>query len=221
MKLYDYAFSNAPVRIRIVLYLKKVPFDRVEVDLLNGETANGRALCELNPQGMVPMLVDGDLIVNQSMAIAEYLNEVFPHPDLLPQDARERARVRSLAQMIACDGQPLVNLKVRRFLTGTLRFSRQEMLSWVQHWLASSLREYDAMLERDSIRGTYSHGHNPTLADAFLIPQVQLARRFQVELAPYTSVMRVYDQCMTISAFQEATSEYLLKEPEFGLDLLC
>lgn len=220
MKLYDYAFSNAPVRIRIVLYLKKVPFDRIEVDLLRCDAAPSRVLHGLNPQGMVPTLVDGDLVINQSLAIAEYLEEVFPHPNLLPKDARERARVRSLAQMIACDGQPLVNLKVRRFLTGTLRFSREGMLSWVQHWLANSLRDYDAMLERSSMRGPYSHGDGPTLADAFLIPQVQLARRFQVDLAPYSSVMRVHDQCMSISAFQEATAEYLLKDPEFGLDLL-
>ena len=148
------AFSNAPVcGIRIVLYLKKVPFDRVEVDLLScGDCKWQWRFVKVNPCEWCRMLVDGDLIVNQSMAIAEYLDESSFRSCLSAAAgcAGARARVRSLAQMIACDGQPLVNLKVRRFLTGQLRFSRQEMLSWVQHWLASSLREYDAMLESKS-----------------------------------------------------------------------
>jgi len=218
MKLYDYSFSNAPVRARIVLYLKNVPFDRIEVDLLHCKQTDGHSLLELNPQGMVPTLVDGNLMLNQSVAIAEYLDEVFPTPSLMPRDAKGRARVRSLALMIACDGQPLVNLRVRRFLTGELRFSHQAMLSWVRHWLASSLREYEAMLARNPAGGNFSHGDTPTLADVFLIPQVQLARRFGVDFAPYPSILKVHDRCMLLPAFQRATSEYFLEEPGFGLD---
>ena len=218
MKLYSYAFSNAPVRARIVLYLKGIPFDRIEVDLLQCKDSNGDSFFEINPQGMVPTLVDGDLILTQSVAIAEYLDEVFPTPRLMPTNPKGRARVRSLALMIACDGQPLVNLRVRRFLTRNLHFSNAAMLSWVRHWLASSLREYEAMLKKSLFTGSFSHGDAPTLADAFLVPQVLLARRFGVNLTPYTLVLKVHDQCMSLAPFQRATSEYLIEDPAFGLD---
>ena len=218
MKLYDYAFSNAPVRVNIVLYLKNIPFDRVEVDLLRCKQADGDSLLDLNPQGMVPTLVDGDLMLNQSVAIAEYLDEVFPTPRLMPSDAKGRALVRSLALMIACDGQPLVNLRIRRFLTRELGFSRDEMLAWVRRWLAGSLREFEAMLKKSPARGRYSYGDSPTLADVFLVPQVLLAKRFGVDPAEFADVLKVHQECMRLDAFRKAAEKYVLEDPEFGLE---
>jgi len=218
VKLYDYAYSNAPVRARIVLYLKKIPFDRISVDLLKAAKAGDSSFLELNPQGMVPTLVDGALIINQSVAIAEYLDEAFPTPRLLPGDAKDRARVRSLALMVACDGQPVVNLRIRRFLTGELGFSRSAMIAWVRHWLGTSLSEYEAMLQRYPVKGAFSHGEDVTLADVFLVPHVVLARRFGVDLSPYRQAMKIHQSCMSIEAFQRAISEYILEDPAYGLD---
>jgi maleylacetoacetate isomerase len=219
MKLYDYAFSNAPVRARIVLYLKNVPFDRVGVDLLECRQPGEGSFREVNPQGMVPTLVDGDLVLNQSVAIAEYLDEIHPAPRLLPRDAKGRARVRSLALMIACDGQPVVNLRIRRFLTGELGFSRAAMLAWVRHWLATSLTEYETMLVRYPVQGTFSHGEEVTLADVFLVPHVVLATRFGVDLSPYRRAMEIHQRCASIDAFKRALAEYVLEDPAYGLGI--
>ncbi len=217
MELYNYAFSNASVRTRIVLYLKNISFKLIDIDLLQCQV-DGRSFLELNPQGMVPTLVDGDLTLNQSLAIAEYLDEIFPTPALLPSDMKHRARVRSLALMIACDGQPIVNLRVRRYLRTRLKFSRQQLLVWMRHWLDTSLSEYETLIRRDSRRGSFSHGEDVTLADVFLVPQVLLARRFDVGLTKYPHVQRIYHHCLLLSAFQRAVSEYIIEDAEYGLD---
>ncbi|HEX2652651.1 MAG TPA: maleylacetoacetate isomerase [Xanthobacteraceae bacterium] len=218
MRLYDYAFSNASVRTRIVMYLKGISFERVTVDLLNCKQLDGTSFLEINPQGMVPALIDGDMTLNQSLAIAEYLDEIYPDPRLLPADAKARARVRSLAFMVACDGQPIVNLRIRRFLRKNLRFSRSELIAWVQHWLQVSLGEYEATLTRSQSTGAFSYGDEPTIADVCLVPQVLLAKRFGVDLTSYAVLMKIHDHCMSIEAFQKAAAEYVLADPEFGLD---
>jgi len=217
MELYNYAFSNASVRARIVLYLKNISFKLIDIDLLQCQV-DGRSFLELNPQGMVPTLVDGDLILNQSLAIAEYLDEIFPTPKLLPSDIKQRARVRSLALMIACDGQPIVNLRVRRYLRTRFEFSRQQLLVWMRHWLDTSLSEYETLIRRNPERDSFSHGKDVTLADVFLVPQVLLARRFDVDLTKYPEVQRIYHHCMLLSAFQRAVSEYIIEDAEYGLE---
>jgi maleylacetoacetate isomerase len=214
MKLYDYAYSNAPVRARIALYLKNVPFDRISVDVLKSDDA----FLQVNPQGLVPALVDGGLVIHQSIAIVEYLDETFPSPRLLPNDAKGRARVRSLALMVACDGQPVVNLRVRRFLTAELEFSRQSMLAWVRHWLELSLGEYEAVLDRYPVKGGFSHGDAVTLADVFLVPHIVLATRFGVDVSPYRRAIAIQERCMALDAFRRAVSEYILKDPAYGLE---
>ena len=217
MKLFDSAFSNAPVRARIVLYLKNIAFERVGVDVLRCKQPDGQSFLDLNPQGMVPALLDGDLMLNQSVAIAEYLDDLFPEPPLLPLDPKGCARVRSLALMIACDGQPIVNLRVRRFLTDQLQFSRSAMLAWMRHWIQTSLSGYEAMLERFSVSGPYSYGDTPTLADVFLVPHMLLASRFGVDPTSYRRAHAVHERCMSIPAFQRAASEYVLEDPGYGL----
>jgi maleylacetoacetate isomerase len=217
LKLYDNPSSNASIRARIILYLKSIPFERVEVDLIEGRQPNGRPFFELNNQGMVPTLVHGDFILTQSIAIAEYLDEIQPHPRLLPPDVESRAHVRSLALMIASDGQPIVNLRVRRFLQKKMGLSRDRLLEWMQYWLSHSLTEYEGAIRVRRVPGPFSYGTEPTIADAFLVPQVLLARRFGVDVSPYKQVSAVYDRCMGLIAFQRASSEYLVKDAEYGI----
>src|SRR5579885_519085 len=217
MKLYDYTFSNASVRTRIILYLKGVPFERIEIDLLTGKRKDGQPFSALNPQGMVPTLIDGDLMLNQSIAIAEYLDELFPTPKLFPSDIKARAFVRCLAMMIACDGQPLVNLRVRRFLTNTLGLSMDTMIAWMQHWLGDSLRNYETMISQHSSFGNFSCGDELTLADIVLVPQILLAKRFGVDVSRYRHLMDIYSRCVSLEPFQRAISEYILEDPGYGL----
>jgi maleylacetoacetate isomerase len=217
MKLYDFPFSNASTRVRIVFYLKNISYERVDIDLLRCTQEDGSSFLRLNSQGMVPTVVHGDLVLSQSIAIAEYLDEIFPTPRLLPSDVKARARVRALALMIACDGQPIVNLRIRRFLTNELGFSRQKMVGWVQRWLTISLKDYETTIGRDPVRGVFSHGDEPTLADAFLVPQVLLAKRFEVDLTPYVSVTKIYQRCMLLEPFQKAAAEYIIEDAEYGL----
>ena len=208
MKLYDNIYANAPIRVRIVLLMKKIAFERVSVGF-NSETnrTNPTSYHALNPQGMVPALADENFILWQSLAIAEYLDELFPSPPLLPADSRGRARVRSLALMIACDAQPLANYRVREFLIREFALPDTEMLRWVRHWLAESLTDYETAIIRYSMTGRFSYGNSPTLADVYLFPHVLHAKRFGVPLDAYPTVTRIFNECMPIPAFYNAQSE--------------
>jgi maleylacetoacetate isomerase len=215
LTLYDSSSSNASFRARIVLYLKGVPFERVEADFIGGSQSN--AFVKLNNQRMVPVLVHGDFVLTQSIAIAEYLEEIHPEPRLLPLDIESRAQVRALALIIACDGQPVVNLRVRRFIEKDFGLSRERMIAWMQHWLANSLWEYEGAVRAHRVCGPFSYGAEPTVADAFLVPHVLLCQRFGVELTPYKQVRAIHACCMALPAFQRASSEYLIKGAEYGI----
>ena len=217
LTLYDNASSNASVRTRIILYLKGIPFERIEVDLIRDRLPSGRPFLELNNQGMVPTLRHKDFVLTQSFAIAEYLDEIQPQPRLLPSDIEARAFVRSLALLIAADGQPIVNLRVRRFLQKKIGLSRDQLLGWMQHWLSNSLNEYEGAMKMRRINGPYSFGTEPTMADAFLVPQVLLARRFEVDVSPYKQISAVYSRCMKLTAFERAASEYVVKDAGYGI----
>jgi maleylacetoacetate isomerase len=217
LTLYDNASSNASVRTRIILYLKGIPFERVEVDLIRDRLPSGRPFLELNNQGMVPTLRHKDFVLTQSFAIAEYLDEIQPQPRLLPSDIEARAFVRSLALLIAADGQPIVNLRVRRFLQKKIGLSRDQLLGWMQHWLSNSLNEYEGAMKMRRVNGPFSFGTEPTIADAFLVPQVLLARRFEVDVSPYEQISAVYSRCMELTAFERAATEYEVKDAEYGI----
>jgi len=209
LKLYTYFRSSAAFRVRIALNLKGLAYEPSFVHLANGEHLQP-AYRAVNPQGLVPALqVDGALLA-QSIAIMEYLEETHPRPPLLPADALGRARARGLALIVACEIHPLNNPRALKYVKHTLGHSQDEVDAWYRHWIADGLAKLEAELGRPGT-GRYSHGEAPTMADCCLVPQIFNAKRFQCDLAPYPIVMRVFDACMQLEAFDRAQP---VKQPD-------
>ncbi len=205
LKLYSYFRSSAAFRVRIALALKGLPFEYVPVHLLKD---GGQQLSEqyraLNANALVPTLLDDDHALSQSMAIVEYLDETHPEPALLPGTALDRAYVRALAQSIACEIHPLNNLRVLYYLMHTLGVSEEAKDAWYRHWIEIGFDGLEATLTREGKAGRFCFGDTPTLADICLVPQVFNAQRFQVGLEPYPTIVRIFDACMELPAFQQA-----------------
>ena len=202
MKLYNYFRSSASFRVRIALNLKGLAYDYLPVHLARGEQKKP-AFAAVTAEGLVPVLeLDDDRRLTQSMAIIEYLDETHPQPPLLPADALGRARVRALAQIVACEIHPLNNLRVLKYLVGELKASEDAKNAWYRHWVRLGLESYEAQLATRS--GLYSHGDAPTLADCCLVPQIFNAQRFDCDLNGLPRTMAVFDACMTLDAFQQA-----------------
>jgi maleylpyruvate isomerase len=206
MKLYTYFRSSAAYRVRIALNLKKVNVDAVPVHLLrDGGQQLTAEYRDLNPSALIPALVlDDGTVLTQSLAIIEYLDEVFPEPALLPPDAVGRARVRSIAMDIACDLHPLANLRVLRHLTGPMGVSDEAKEAWYQHWVVQGLDALEPKLARSAATGRFCHGDTPTMADVLLVPQVFNAMRAKVDMAKYPTIARINEQCVAIEAFAAA-----------------
>ncbi len=202
MKLYDYFRSSAAYRVRIAMNLKGLSADREFIHLRKGEQ-RGEAYRAINPQKLVPTLIDGDVTLSQSLAIIEYLDETKDGAALLPADPVGRARVRQLAQIIACDIHPINNLRILGYLTGKLGLSEEQRDEWYRHWVKEGFEALEALLQ-DKATGTFCHGDSPTLADICLVPQVFNGLRFKVDMAPYPVINRIYAQCNTLDAFAEA-----------------
>ena len=162
---------------------------------------------ELNPQELVPTLRDGHRIVRQSMAIIEYLEETWPDPPLMPDTARDRVRVRTLSQIIACEIHPLNNLRVLQFLERTWNVPQAERETWIRHWMQEGFRALEATLADSPATGTFCEGDFPTMADCLLVPQVYNAVRFGLDLSPYPTVVNINEECMALEAFQNARPE--------------
>ncbi|GIK85437.1 MAG: maleylacetoacetate isomerase [Burkholderiales bacterium] len=204
MKLFDYFRSSAAYRVRIALALKGLAPERTFVHLRHGAQRAGDYLA-LNPQGLVPALVaDDGAVLTQSLAIVEWLDETHPQPPLLPSDADGRARVRSIAQAIACDIHPLNNLRVLNYLTGTLGVSEAQRDGWYRYWVDLGFEALERRLAGERATGRFCHGDAPTLADVCLVPQVANARRFAVDLAPYPTIVRIDAACAGVPAFAAA-----------------
>jgi maleylacetoacetate isomerase len=203
MKLYTYYRSQASFRVRIALNLKGLQRDEAYLHLERGDqfAAEYRAV---NPQMVVPTLVDGDTKLFQSLAILEYLDEQYPEPPLLPSEPRARAWVRGLALINAADSHPLIVPRIRHYLTHTLKLSEQQKTDWIQHWLGLGLQAMEALLAEHPASGQFCHGDRPTIADICLVTQVTPAKTFNCPLDPYPRVTRIYDTCMAIPAFAEA-----------------
>ncbi|GHG64095.1 putative maleylacetoacetate isomerase [Alishewanella longhuensis] len=206
MKLYSYWRSSAAYRVRIALHLKQLGFETIPVHLLQDGGQQHHADYQLlNPAQLLPVLQDDNLSLNQSLAIIEYLEEVYPEPALLPTDAKGRAEVRALALDIACDIHPLNNLRVLQYLTGPLALNEQQKLAWIQHWLTIG---FTALEQRLSLTcGEYCYGNQISLADVCLVPQVYNALRFNLDMQSYPHIHRIYQHCQQLAAFALAAPE--------------
>jgi maleylacetoacetate isomerase len=203
MKLYSYFRSSASYRVRIALALKGLSYDYAPVHLVKGEQHSAH-YTNISPSGLVPALItdDGDALV-QSMSIIEYLDEACPSPPLLPSIPIERAKVRALAQTIACDTHPMNNLRVLRYLTTQLKVNDEAKSNWYKHWARLGLETVEHELQKFPA-STYCYGDVPTLADCFLIPQIFNAQRFGVPINDLKRSMTIHDACMALPAFQKA-----------------
>ena len=202
MKLYTYFRSSAAFRVRCALNLKGLAYEPEIVWLLTEEQKSD-AYAALNPQQLVPTLVDDGHVLNQSMAIIEYLDETKPGPKLLPADPLGRARVRALSQLIACEIHPVNNLRILKYLKRTLGHDQPTIDTWYRHWVAEGLAAFERELAR-APAGRYCHGDTPTMADCCLVPQVFNAKRFECPLEAYPTTMRVFDALMALPAFDAA-----------------
>jgi len=205
MKLYTYFRSSAAYRVRIALNLKGLSYEAVPVHLLkDGGQQRQDDYRQINPSALVPTLQDDRITLTQSMAIIEYLDERYPAVPLLPQDPPGRARVRELAQIIACDIHPLNNLRVLRHLVHELKLSEEQKNAWIRHWIGEGLASLEAHLARDPAAGPFCHGSSPTIADCFLVPQVFNAQRFEIDMAAYPNISRIHALCVDMPAFAGA-----------------
>ena len=202
MKLYNYFRSSASFRVRIALAIKALPYEYVAVHLARGEHRLP-AYAAMAADGLVPVLEDGDIRLSQSMAIIEYLDETHPGPALLPGDPLGRARVRALAQSIACEIHPLNNLRVLKYLVRELKVDEEAKNTWYRHWVRDGLMSFERQLAQQPA-SRYCWGDTPTLADCCLVPQVFNGRRFDVNFDGLPRTMAAFEACMQLEAFQRA-----------------
>jgi maleylpyruvate isomerase len=204
VKLHNFFRSGTSHRLRIALNLKGLSADYVAVDLRT-EQHLGAAFKALNPQGLVPALEldDGGVLI-QSPAIIEWLEETHPEPALLPRDALGRARVRALAAIVGCDVHPINNRRILEELRHGFGADEARINAWCGLWIAAGFDAIEALLVADTLRGDFSHGHTPTLADVYLIPQVESARRFKVDLSRWPAIAAVDAACGRLDAFARA-----------------
>jgi maleylacetoacetate isomerase/maleylpyruvate isomerase len=203
MKLYNYFRSSASFRVRIALELKGLAYEYLPVHLVKGEHKQEK-YAAVSASGLVPTLeTDDGQLLSQSMAIIEYLDETHPQPPLLPADTLGRARVRALAQLVACEIHPLNNLRVLKYLTRELKLDEQAKNTWYRHWVRDGLEKFEQELARLPA-STYCYGETPTLADCCLVPQIFNGKRFDVDFGGLTRTMAAFEACMRHPAFQKA-----------------
>lgn len=206
MKLYGYFRSSASYRVRIALSLKGLDYDLQPVHLRRAEQRAPEFL-ERNPQGLVPALEDDGVVLMQSLAIIEYLEERFSKPPLLPPAPGDRAWVRALAQIVACDIHPINNLRILQYLEKELGLDDGARASWARAWIEDGFAAMEAMVAADPRTGDYCFGDRPTLADICLVPQVFNSRRVGVDLARYPTLARIHENCMRVAAFADEAPE--------------
>jgi maleylacetoacetate isomerase/maleylpyruvate isomerase len=208
MKLHTYFRSSAAYRVRIALNLKGLQADMSPVHLLkSGGEQFSAAYDAHNPQHLVPLLEDEGMLLGQSLAIIEYLDDIHAQSPLLPRDPRGKARVRALSQAIACDIHPINNLRVLKYLSDELGVSAEQKTAWYRHWVAVGLEALERQLARDSESGLFCHGDTPTMADCCLVPQLYNARRFECDLTPYPTVVAITERCEALETFADARPE--------------
>lgn len=212
MKLYSYFRSSAAYRVRIALNIKGLQYDYVAKHLLkNGGEHKQADYLALNPQGFVPALEHEGALLTQSLAIVEYLDEAFPQPPLLPVKPTDRAIVRAMSLLIACDIHPLNNLRVLNYLKSPLGQDSGAIGEWYKHWIAEGFIALEQLIARHSADGRYCFGGAVTLADVLLVPQVANSRRYRMDLSSYPALKRVAEHLEALPAFVAAQPE---KQPD-------
>jgi maleylpyruvate isomerase len=203
MQLYSFFRSGTSHRVRIALNLKGLSAQYMVVDLRT-EAHQSADYKDLNPQGLVPALVKDGKVMTQSPAIIEWLEETHPTPALLPNTPDDRARVRALAAMVACDIHPINNRRILEYLRHQMKVDEAAINAWCVHWITQGFDAYEALLRANAQRGRFSFGDAPGLADLYLVPQVESARRFKVDMARWPLITAVDAACMALDAFQKA-----------------
>lgn len=207
--LYSYWRSSAAYRVRIALNLKRLDYALRPVHLVaDGGQQHHADYAAINPQQLVPTLLDGRRAIRQSLAIMEYLDEREPgHAPLLPHDPRERARVRALSLAVACDIHPIANLRVMQYLERELGVDADARLAWTRHWIREGLDAFETLLAGHPDTGTFCQGDEPGMADACLVPQVYNARRWSMPLDAWPTIARIEETCLQLDAFRDASPE--------------
>ena len=203
MKLYGFFRSGTSHRLRIALNLKGIATDYVAIDLRVDEQQN-EAFKAINPQGLVPALDTGEQVLIQSPAIIEWLEEKYPSPALLPEGAEARAHVRALAAMVGCEIHPINNRRILQTLRKQFGANEAAINAWCGTWISEGFDAYEALIGADKSRGRFSYGDTPTLADVYLIPQVESARRFNVDMSRWPLISAIDRACSELEAFKQA-----------------
>lgn len=204
IKLYTYCRSSASYRVRIGLNLKKLAYESIYIDLSKGEQ-NTPSYAAINPQQLVPTLVDGDKVIHQSLAILEYLDQSYPNINLLPKDSYERALVKAFSLDIACDVHPINNLRVLKYLSNEVGIDDSKKDAWYQYWLKTGFTGLEAQIKNTAV--DFCFGNTVSLADVCLIPQVYNALRYHHPMEQYPTLLRIYNHCLNIPAFFKASPE--------------
>ena len=212
MKLYTFFRSSASYRVRIALNLKGLGYEQAPVHLRRGGGEQHQpAYKALNPQALVPALEDNGRILTQSLAIIEYLEEKYPNVPLLPKDPADKALVRSMALVIACEVHPIQNLRVLNYAKSNYSLSDEQINHWSQHWIELGFMALEQMIVAQPNRGRFCFGDTPTLADICLVPQLGNARRYGCDLSRYPNILTIEKNCLALPAFDEAAPE---KQPD-------
>ncbi len=212
MKLYTFFRSSASYRVRIALNLKGLTYESAPIHLRRGGGEQlGAAYKAINPQALVPAFEDNGKILTQSLAIIEYLDETHPNPALLPKDPADKALVRSMALVVACEVHPIQNLRVLNYVKKEYNQTDEQVNRWGQHWIDLGLSALEQMIVAQPKRGKVCFGDVPTLADICLIPQLGNARRYGCDLSKYPSIVEIEKHCNALPAFANAAPE---KQPD-------